>query len=311
MTAILVAATGGHLSQLVELGNRIEGLGDDSLWVTFDSPQSHSLLEGRRTVFIPSIEERDVIGVLRGARSAHQLFRSMEVSAVISTGSGIALSFLPLAAVHGIPAHYIESAARIGAPSLTGRLLEFVPGVRLYRQYPHAARNRWHFAGSVFDGFEARDDGSHPIRRIVVTLGSGVHGFRRLVDRLLAILPPEVEVLWQTGATPVDDLPIKAQPLVPAATLDRAIREADAVIGHAGCGYALSALNSGKLPILVPREPLHRELVDDHQIELARFLGDRDLAIHRTPQSITFDDLVKAAARRVFRRADPPALKLA
>jgi UDP-N-acetylglucosamine transferase subunit ALG13 len=311
MTTILVAATGGHLSQLVELGSRIEGLGDNCIWVTFDSPQSRSLLEGRHARFIRSIEERDVLGVLRGIMTANSLFRSLDVDAVVSTGSAIALSFLPLAAARGIPAHYIESAARVGSPSLTGRLLERVPGVALYRQYPLAAGTRWRFAGSVFDGYEATEDRPHPIRRVVVAFGSGVHGFRRLLERLVAILPADVEVLWQTGATPVDDLPIKAQPIVPAANLERAIRDADAVIGHAGCGYALSALSSGKLPVLVPRERQHGELVDDHQVELARLLSERGLAIHRTPQTITFDDIVASATRRVFRRANPPALKLA
>lgn len=311
MTALLVAATGGHLAQLVELSSRIEELGDDHLWVTFDSPQSRSLLSGRPIAFIPPIEERDVLGVVKGAVAANRLFRSLNVSAVISTGSGIALSFLPLAAVRGIPAHYIESAARVGSPSLTGRLLQHVPGIKLYRQYPHAVRNRWRYAGSVFDGFEARQDNAHPVRRVVVTFGSGVHGFRRLLDRLVAILPSHVDVLWQTGATSVDGHTIKALPLVPAAALEEAIRKADAVIGHAGCGYALSALNSGKLPILVPREPGHHELVDDHQVELARFLAQRDLAIHRTPQTLTFDDVIASAARRVFRRSDPPVLRLA
>src|SRR5205823_6246401 len=83
-----------------------------------------------------------------------------------------------------------------------------------------------------------------PVRRIVVTLGSGLHSFRRLVERLVAIIPYGVEVLWQTGSTPVGDLAIKAQPIVPADVLDRAIRHADAVIAHAGCGSALHELIS-------------------------------------------------------------------
>ena len=91
----------------------------------------------------------------------------------VSTGSGVALSFLPLAAAHGIPAHYIESAARVMEPSLTGRLLQRVPGIRLYRQYPDAARGKWRYAGSVFEGFEAAMTPTRPVRRIVVTLGSG------------------------------------------------------------------------------------------------------------------------------------------
>jgi UDP-N-acetylglucosamine--N-acetylmuramyl-(pentapeptide) pyrophosphoryl-undecaprenol N-acetylglucosamine transferase len=310
MTAVFVASTGGHLSQMVELAARIEEVGEDATWVTFDTPQSRSLLQGRRSVFIAPIEERDVIGVLRGAASANALFRSLDVSAVVSTGSGTALSFLPIAAARGIPAHYIESAARVLSPSLSGRLLERVPRVHLYCQYPCAATRCWKFVGSVFDGFEPHDAGSRPIEKIVVTLGSGVHSFRRLVDRLVAVLPSHIEILWQTGATPVDDLPIEAQPIIPEAALAAAIRSADAVIGHAGCGFALTALNLGKLPILLPREPRHGELVDDHQVELARFLGKRGLAIHRTPDTVTIGDIALAAARGVCRRTAPPTLDL-
>ena len=40
MTTVLVAANGGHLSQLFELADRIDGIGADRLWVTFDSPHS-------------------------------------------------------------------------------------------------------------------------------------------------------------------------------------------------------------------------------------------------------------------------------
>jgi UDP-N-acetylglucosamine--N-acetylmuramyl-(pentapeptide) pyrophosphoryl-undecaprenol N-acetylglucosamine transferase len=313
MTALMVAANGGHLSQLVELADRMDGLEHDRLWVTFDSPQSRTLLDGRNRLFVPPVEERDIVGAARDLVYAHRLIRDHNVTAVVSTGSGVALSFLPYAALRGIPAHYVESAARVGALSLTGRLLAMVPGVKLYVQYPHLAHGRWQFIGSVFDGFRA-EDAVHPrpLRRIVVTLGSGVHAFRRMVDRLIAILPAEVEVFWQTGSTPIAGLPIAgvARPIVFAAELDAAIRDADAVIAHAGCGSALAALNAGKYPILVPRESRHDELVDDHQVEVARFLAGRDLALHRTPEGLTLEDIAAAAARRTARRVHPPALKL-
>ena len=312
MTTLLVAANGGHLSQLHELAARIEGIGEDRLWVTFDSPQSRSVLKDEPTEFIDPIEERDVRGVVRGLRDARRIFRRVGPRAVISTGSGVALSFLPYAALRGIPAHYIESAARVAAPSLTGRLLQAVPGVRLYRQYPLAEGRRWKYAGSVFDGFQSGERVAPPaIRRVVVTLGSGVHSFRRLVDRLVSCLPRDIEVLWQTGSTPVGDLPIKGIPMVPAATLEEAVRNADAVISHAGCGSALLALNAGLYPILVPREPQNGELVDGHQVELASFLGERGLALHRTPSTITFADVIASAGRSISRRHDTPAMRLA
>lgn len=311
MTALMVATNGGHLAQLVELGQRLDGIEADRLWITFDSPQSRSLLAGRRRLFIRDIDERDVGGVLHGAVCARRLLRDLPVSAVVSTGSAIALSFLPLAALHGVPAHYIESSARVAGPSLTGRVLAWVPGVRLYRQYPHAARGRWRYAGSVFEGFEALPGAAREVRRVVVTVGSGVHGFRRLVDRLLAILPPGLDILWQTGSTRIEGLGIAGRAAVPAAELERAIGEADVVVAHAGCGSALTALGAGKYPVLVAREGRHGELVDEHQMQLAGWLGQRGLALHRTPDNLRFADLVDAAGRRVARRADPPGIQLA
>jgi UDP-N-acetylglucosamine--N-acetylmuramyl-(pentapeptide) pyrophosphoryl-undecaprenol N-acetylglucosamine transferase len=311
MTSIFVAANGGHLSQLVELEKRMAGNRNERIWVTFDSPQSRSLLAGRQMRFVRSIEERDIVGVCRGFFDARNIFSRQSVNAVISTGSAIALPFLLYASMRGIPAHYIESAARVGSPSLTGKVLEWTPGIKLYRQYPKAIRGRWQYGGSVFDGFTAGKGIKTDVRRIVVTLGSGTHTFRRLVERLVSILPSDADVLWQTGSTPVADLAINAHPLVPAAVLDKAIANADVVIGHAGCGTALSALNAGKFPILVPREPQFGELVDTHQIEIARWLGERNLALHRDPNSLAVDDLFAVAGRRVDRENNPPAFRLA
>lgn len=311
MTTVLVASTGGHLAELVELESRMR-LADDCLWVTFDSPQSRSLLQGRSTRFIGMICQREFKAVCRGVLDAHRILAGTRATAVISTGAAVALSFLPYAALRGIPTHFIESATRVGSPSLTGRILERLPSVRLYRQYPEPVSGRWKYVGSVFDGFEAREARHREIRRVVVTLGStGFHSFRRLLDRLVAILPKDVDVLWQTGGTPVDGLPIAAQPIVPAATLEQAIHEADVVIAHAGCGSALSALNAGKYPILVPREPQYGELVDRHQIELATWLGRNDLALHRSPPTLTFEAIATAAARTVRRNPNPPAFILA
>lgn len=311
MTALLVAANGGHLSQLVELADRIDGLDPDRLWVTFDSPQSRVLLAGRRTVFVPPVEERDLRGVVRDAAYARRILRDNHISAVISTGSGIALSFLPYAAARSIAAHYVESAARVGRPSLTGRILQWVPTVRLYAQYPHLARGRWRFAGSVFDGYQSAAGKPKPVKRMVVTLGTGLHGFRRLIDRLLTQIPSDVAVLWQTGSTPVEGLGIDARTVVPADELASAIADADVVVAHAGCGSALGALNAGKYPVLVPREPQRGELVDNHQVELARFLAERDLARQCSASAITWSDIVAASERRVSRRANPPPLRLA
>jgi UDP-N-acetylglucosamine--N-acetylmuramyl-(pentapeptide) pyrophosphoryl-undecaprenol N-acetylglucosamine transferase len=309
MTALLVASTGGHLAQLFELAGRIKGIGEDRLWVTFDSEQGRTLLKGERKTFIPYIAERDVMGVARGVAYARRLLRAEKVSAVVSTGSAIALSFLPYAAARRIKAHYIESAARVGKPSLTGRTLQTVPGVCLYRQYPHVVGGRWHYGGSVFEGFRVVKLDARSVSRVVLTVGME-RSFRRLIERVAQILPPSVDVLWQTGPTPLEGLGIEARPFVAASSLDRAMRDADVVVAHAGCGSALAALRAGKYPILVPRDPRHGEVVDVHQIEIARWLGEQDLALARTPDELARADLEAAAARAVLRASDPPQFRL-
>ena len=50
MATLLVATTGGHLAQLVDIANRLPDDGDDiRVWVTHDNSQSRSALAGERT----------------------------------------------------------------------------------------------------------------------------------------------------------------------------------------------------------------------------------------------------------------------
>ncbi|RYG86062.1 MAG: hypothetical protein EON59_10845, partial [Alphaproteobacteria bacterium] len=71
---LLVAATGGHLMQLTRLVRRIE-LAGRPLWVTFDAPQSRSLLEGQEVHYVRFTAPRDYLNVLRNVGQARSLFR--------------------------------------------------------------------------------------------------------------------------------------------------------------------------------------------------------------------------------------------
>jgi UDP-N-acetylglucosamine transferase subunit ALG13 len=308
---VLVATTGGHLTQLYEIANRLPHRGR-RLWVTFDGPQGRTLQSEESVVFIPYIAERDIAGVIRALPHAHRILAAGgQVSEVVSTGSAIALAFLPYAAMLGIPAHYIESAARTRQVSLTGRLLSAVPGVQLYRQYPHVAGGRWGYGGSVFDGFAAVRAPFQPMRRVVVTLGTMAQGFRRLLERLVAIIPAGTEVLWQTGFTPTRGLAIEPQSFISATALAAAMRDADVVVAHAGCGSALTALKAGKCPVLVPRAPGGNEVVDAHQEEVAAWLDAKGLALSRPAEELSFTDLQRASERAVVRAPALPAFRLA
>ena len=308
MSVLLVASTGGHLRELVRLRPRF-AFDEPVVWVTFHGRQSEALLGGEQIVFAAETAPRDYRNVARNALLARRLFRELDVTRVVSTGAGVALSFLPLARAAGIEAHYIESAARIEAPSVTGRVLSRVPGVRLYVQYPAWRSPRWRYAGSVFDGFASAaagngGSGRRPAR-VVVTLGTLQFGFERLVRRLQAILPKDADVIWQTGSTRAGGLPGARRAMRPD-ELRAAFAEADVVVTHAGVGSTLDALEAGKCPIVVPRLRRFGEHVDDHQTQMASELARRGLAMARDADELTARDIETAASGSVTAAAPPP-----
>lgn len=310
--ALLVASTGGHLTELNRLAPRLP-LGDRPVvWVTNDTRQSRALLRGRHVVFVPYQGSRNPRAGAWNAVLASGILGRYRPDLVVSNGAGIALSFLPLAAARGAACHYIESATRVVGPSVTGRVLARVPGVRCYTQHPGWADGAWHHAGSVLDGFVAAERPGPPAapRRVVVTLGTWRQGFRALVERLVQILPADAEVLWQTGFTDVTGLGIEPAGWMPEHELMAALRAADVVVTHAGIGATLDALDAGLCPIVVPRRKAAGEQVDDHQVELAEELDRRGLAVVRRTEALHAADIAAAAGRTVLRPTAPAPFSL-
>ena len=308
MTTIFVASIGGHLTQLTQLAPRLEGISrGGAIWVTHDSPQSRSLLAGEHVEFVPYIKERDIVGVARASVHAAKLIRRYNVDSVVSTGSAIALAYLGVASAMRKPAHFIESTAFLHGHSITGRLLQHTPGVSTYTQSRSLSDRSFRYCGSVLDGYTSIETETSTIRRIVVTLGTSPQfQFTRLVNRLVKILPPDVEVLWQTGCTDVSHLPITASPWMPSAALDEAMEAADVVIAHAGAGSILASLQSGRRPLLVPRRAEHGEIPENHQLQIASELSARGLASVSDADYLSFADIQAAASWRV-ERADAVA----
>lgn len=312
MRTLLAASPGGHLNELVNLRDRLPLDLGEVIWFTAETAQSRSMLRGERVVFAVPAPPRDWRAVLVNTRLAAAACRRFCFDAAVSTGASMALSSLPVARARGADAYYIESAARVEGPSVTGRMLAMVPGVRTYCQYRSWSDRAWRFAGSVFDGFEpgpVLPDAA--VRSAVVTLGSqGGYPFHRLVARLHKVLPEQVDVLWQTGATDVEEYGIVGRAAVPAAELDAAMANADVVVAHAGVGSALSAISAGRHPVLVARRHALGEHVDDHQFQIAAELADRGLATACTPEDLDAELLQEAARRTTVRASNPPPLRL-
>ncbi len=252
MTTLLVANDGGHIMQLHTLRPRL-GIGDDVVWVTPKTPQTESLLAGERVHWAEPCPPRDLARRDAQRRAAAGTSSTGTTSRLRSAPERLwPLPCCPQARLRHVETVYIESATRMAEPSVSGRLLSLVPGIRTFSQSEALARHHWHYLASPWDLYRvAADGGSRPVRRVSgVSLGTQPgFGFRRLVERVVAILPGR-----RRGAL-ADRLHrrVGAGHRRPARRCrpprwNRRSREADAVVAHAGTGIALAALEAGRLP---------------------------------------------------------------
>ena len=157
-------------------------------------------------------------------------------------------------------------------------------------------------------------DGRPPRRLVLGLVGTDVHRFDRLIDWLESWHrdrygpdggDPAVacRLVVQHGSSRAPRLP-EAQPFLAHDQLQRMMAEATLVVCHGGPATITEARRTGHLPIVVPRDPTHREHVDNHQQLFARRLGTAGMVRLRENPA----DLVRALDEGL---ADPAAFTLA
>ena len=299
--SLLICSTGGHLSELVRLENRI-GANPDSLWVTFDTEQSRQMLAGRRVHHLPYIGPRDLTGTLRAGPVIRRLVKGERFGAAISTGAAIAASALPVAAASGVPATYIESVCRVQGPSATGKIVQRMPGISLRTQHASWAGGRWRSCESILTDFRSE---AAPVprdtRRIFITLGT-IRGYRfdSVIDALLASGYANENTVWQLGDTNRRDaLPGRVHSYLSPTEFAAEARAADVVVTHAGVGTLLELLGMGIYPVLAIRRATRDEHVDDHQTEIADVVNTTDIGIAVEGPALTGAVIEHAARRRI------------
>lgn len=300
---LVAASTGGHLDEMVRLSDSL-AMSDESVWVTFDTPQSRSLLAGRNVVHLDYVSPRDVRAVVTGARTMRAFLESdAEFDAAVSTGSGIALSVLPMTRMRGIESVYVESSCRFDGPSLTGKMLSRVPGITCLSPGRLWSR-QWDRGPSVFGRFEVRNASAPPSPRILVSVGTiRPYRFDSLIDSVGATGLTDSQTVWQVGATERSDLSGTVVEELPAKDFERFIDECDVVVTHAGIGNVLRILDRGKLPVVVPRRRGRGEHVDDHQLELCKTLVQNGIGLVCEPEELTAETIMTAVSRKVVRVA--------
>lgn len=120
MRIVLVGSSGGHLAQLYVL--RTWWQGQERHWVTFNTPDALSLLDGEEVTWAFHPTTRNLRNLLRNMRLAWRVLRSYRPDLVVSTGAAVAFPFFLMARAHRIATVFIEVYDHIEVPTLTGRL---------------------------------------------------------------------------------------------------------------------------------------------------------------------------------------------
>jgi UDP-N-acetylglucosamine:LPS N-acetylglucosamine transferase len=145
---MLVCSCGGHLLQMMALRDAWEGF--PRVWVTFDKPDSNSLLRGERVVHAYGPTNRSFRNFLRNLKLAWRVLGELDPAAMMTTGAGLAVPFAWIGRLRRIPIVYVESFTRIDRLSLSGRLIAPIAS-RLYVQWPELAQAdpRTRYAGHI------------------------------------------------------------------------------------------------------------------------------------------------------------------
>lgn len=113
---------------------------------------------------------------------------------------------------------------------------------------------------------------------IFVTVGTHEQPFNRLVqciDELKGAGVIEEEVILQTGFSTYEPKYCTWSKLFPYQEMVRNVAEARIVVTHGGPSSFIMPLQVGKVPIVVPRKKQFDEHVNDHQVDFAKQVAER------------------------------------
>jgi UDP-N-acetylglucosamine transferase subunit ALG13 len=149
---------------------------------------------------------------------------------------------------------------------------------------------------------------------IFVTVGS-MASFDRLVTAVddWASLHPQHEVLAQIANTTCLPRHIKFVHFMDPPEFTRTIAGAQVVVGHAGMGTIITALELGKQVVVMPRLAIRQETRNDHQVATAKQFGAQGRIIVATDEydlpARLEQALILSETARICAEASPRLLK--
>ena len=275
----LVGTVGGHLTQLEVLHEAVHE--HDVYLVTVPSPHAQYALTGIRRYEVRQIL-RNPVKFLRNALQSLRIFLRERPDVVITTGAGDAGPTVLIAAALGSRVVFVESFARVGRPSLFGRLFHRWCDLVLY-QWPNlkAVYRRGTRISPLFTPSRTRREiPASP--SILVLTGTHTLGFTRLlqaVDEQVASNRLAGRVMAQIGHSIYIPQHCEYFRFLPHEDLKRKLSDADVVITHDGSASIGEALSLGKPILVVPRKAAEREVSYRSDQQLARHLAEHGLVV--------------------------------
>ena len=113
-----------------------------------------------------------------------------------------------------------------------------------------------------------------------ISVGNSKQSFHRLLDQI----PPIQEILpkpiiIQRGVTSFSSTIFEVHDFLDNDVFQKKIEASKLIITHGGAGTMLNSIKAGKVPIVVPRLKEYNEVIDNHQIEIARCLEKKGKVI--------------------------------
>jgi UDP-N-acetylglucosamine--N-acetylmuramyl-(pentapeptide) pyrophosphoryl-undecaprenol N-acetylglucosamine transferase len=276
---VLAGSPGGHLDLLAVVGPQLDA---PRVWVTSPGPQADDLeRRGERVERLPEYG-RSPVRVLPNLRRALAVLRRVRPDVVVASGASLVVPFCVVARLFGARIVFVETTARVGDASMSGRVISRLAEAVLV-QWPETARryrNAVLCRPALWEEMRADDDTGR--KGTFVAVGTRREPF----DRLLAAVDEAVgagllpgPVVAQSGHSRYAPRHYEAVAWLDPAQVEAAAAKARYVVCHSGSGIIGAALRNGRRPLVLPRRHDLGEHVDDHQAQIARKLEELGLAV--------------------------------
>ena len=113
---------------------------------------------------------------------------------------------------------------------------------------------------------------------VFVTVGTHEQPFNRLIQKVDELKRDGVikdDVIIQTGFSTYEPKYCQWSKLLPYEQMVENVAKARIVVTHGGPASFIMPLQLGKIPVVVPRQSQYGEHVNDHQLEFARAMQQR------------------------------------